>query len=406
MPEFTYIAKKTTGQQVKGSISATGLREAIAALTQQALYPMRVEAAQREQPARGWLAWRTPRVKSEPVAMALSQLADLLASGVPLLEALNILATQTPHPTLSQVLGKVRDDVADGSALDEALAKHPRVFPDLVVSIVRAGSAGAFLEDALEQTSEFLGMQEELKARVKGAMAYPVFLAVMGTLVTVALIVFFVPKFSELFAKLEKEGSLPWATSTLLWLSGALWRYGLILIGLVLGILAAWRRFAASPRGQRVMDAVRLRLLFFGPIVCGFAVARCCRVLGTLLKNGVPLLRALAISSDATGNRIFAEAIRASASNVSSGDTLSEPLASSGLFPPQVMAMVRVAEESNTLDTVLLQIADRIERRNVRKLDMLVRFVEPALLLVMGGLMLFVITALLLPVFEMGSSLE
>ena len=129
-------------------------------------------------------------------------------------------------------------------------------------------------------------------------------------------------------------------------------------------------------------------------------------MLGTLLKNGVPLLRALSISSDATGNLIFAEAIRASASNVSSGDTLSEPLAASGLFPVQVMAMVRVAEESNTLDTVLLQIADRIERRNVRKLDMLVRFVEPVLLLIMGSLMLFVIAALLLPVFEMGSSLE
>jgi general secretion pathway protein F/type IV pilus assembly protein PilC len=237
-------------------------------------------------------------------------------------------------------------------------------------------------------------------------MAYPVFLAVMGTAVTVALIVFFVPKFSELFAKLEEQGGLPWTTSALLWLSDALWRYGLLVILAIVAAVAGWRRWVATPRGRDWLDAIRLKLPLFGPILRSFAVARCCRVLGTLLKNGVPLLKALSISGDAAGNRVFADAIRASASNVSSGDTLSEPLAASGLFPSQVMAMVRVAEESNNLEVVLLQISDRTERRTMRQLDMLVRLVEPALLLVMGGLMLFVIVALLLPVFEMGSAVE
>ena len=152
------------------------------------------------------------------------------------------------------------------------------------------------------------------------------------------------------------------------------------------------------------MDDVRLRLPLMGPIIRGFAVSRCCRVLGTLLRNGVPLLKSLAISADAAGNKIFSTAIRSAASNVSSGETLSEPLAASGLFPPEIMAMVRVAEQSNNLDVVLLQIANRTERRNIQKLDILVRLVEPALLLVMGSAMLFVIGALLLPVFDMGSA--
>jgi general secretion pathway protein F/type IV pilus assembly protein PilC len=406
MPEFVYIAKNPQGQQVRGSISATGSREAIAALTQQALFPMRVDAAGGQRTGQGFSLRPAPRVKSDLVATSLSQLADLLASGVPLLDGLSILASETAHPTFEKVLGQVRDEVADGAALDEALARHPRIFPDLVVSIVRAGSAGAFLEEALQRTSDFLTTQEELKSRVKGAMAYPVFLAVMGTAVTVALIVFFVPKFSELFAKLEEQGGLPWTTSALLWLSDALWRYGLLVILAIVAAVAGWRRWVATPRGRDWLDAIRLKLPLFGPILRSFAVARCCRVLGTLLKNGVPLLKALSISGDAAGNRVFADAIRASASNVSSGDTLSEPLAASGLFPSQVMAMVRVAEESNNLEVVLLQISDRTERRTMRQLDMLVRLVEPALLLVMGGLMLFVIVALLLPVFEMGSAVE
>jgi len=405
MPDFAYIAKTAQGKQISGSIAAVGQREVFAALTQQGLFPMRVEAAGGQLASKA-IAWRrTPRIKSDHIASCLAQLADLLGSGVPLLDSLDILASQAAQPALGEVLKKVRDDVAEGTPLDDALARHPRVFSDLVVSIVRAGSAGAFLEEALEQTADFLSTQEELKSRVKGALAYPIFLAVAGVVVTIVLIVFFVPKFAELFDKLDKHGGLPFATVALLWLSGALWRYGLVLVVLFFGLISWWKKFIHTPRGKRVLDSARLKFPLFGPIFQGFAVARCCRVLGTLLKNGVPILRALSISSDATGNIIFAEAVRASAENVSSGDTLAEPLAASGLFPPQIMAMVRIAEESNNLETVLLQIADRSERRHVRQLDTLVRLVEPALLLVMGALMMFVIVALLLPVFEMGSAL-
>jgi general secretion pathway protein F/type IV pilus assembly protein PilC len=403
MPEFHYQAKNPRGMLVEGAISAAGRREALAALTAKSLFPLRVTDAR---PAGASLQrWRLARsISAEVLADNLSQLADLLNNGVPLLRALDVLASQTRHEALAEVLADVRSQIADGSTLDEALARHPRVFSDLVVNMVHAGGAGAFLEEALQRTADFLVMQEELKRKVKGAMAYPVFLAVTGLVVTIALVVFFVPKFAELFAKLEAQGGLPWATSALLWLSDFTSRYGLLLAAGLAALAYGATRLAATPRGRYALDAARLRLPLFGPIAQGYASARFCRVLGTLLRNGVPLLKSLEISSRATANLVFAETIRSSAENVSSGDRLADPLAESGLFSPQVMAMIRVAEEANNLDHVLLHIADRIERRNGQQLETLVRLLEPAMLLAMGVVMLFVIVALLLPVFDMSSA--
>jgi len=295
--------------------------------------------------------------------------------------------------------------IDEGKSLYHALhTQKIYAMPEFFVqSLNIAGQSGKMVE-VLGNMSRFFSAQNRVKKQVKGAMAYPVFLAIMGTCVTVSLVVFFVPKFAPLFTKLEEAGGLPWTTIALLWLSDALWKYGIFLALGMFALFAWFRRWVGTPRGQEAMDNVRLRLPLMGPIIRGFAVSRCCRVLGTLLRNGVPLLKSLAISADAAGNKIFSAAIRSAASNVSSGETLSEPLATSGLFPPEIMAMVRVAEQSNNLDVVLLQIADRTERRNIQKLDILVRLVEPALLLLMGSAMLFVIVALLLPVFDMGSA--
>ena len=347
------------------------------------------------------------RIKPQLVATNLSQLADLLANGVPLLAALGILAEQATQPELAQVLIDVRDQVAEGLSLDAAFARHPRVFSELTVSMVRAGSEGAFLEDALKRTADFLELREELKWRVVGAMVYPSFLAVAGLTVTVVLIVFFVPKFAELFARLEQQGGgLPTATKALLALSGFLGHYGLLLLG-ALAVLLVWlRRVVRTERGRLIADRWKLKIPVAGPIFLGSAVSRFCRVLGTLLGNGVPLLKALEISSDSVGNRVLSQAIRASAENISSGDTIARPLAQCGLVPRPVMAMISVAEQSNTLDTVLVNIADALDRKIARQLDVMVRLVEPVMLMVMGGVILFVLVALLLPVFDMSASLR
>lgn len=405
MPEFNYLAKNSRGIRVEGSIGAANRRAALAALAAKSLFPLQVtDAAQGAGGLGGGMSILERPPGAELLADTLSQLADLLNNGVALLQALDVLASQTRHQKLAAVLTQVRDDVADGATLDDAMAKHPHIFGELVVNMVHAGGAGAFLEEALQRTGDFLVMQEELKRKVKSAMAYPVFLAVTGLIVTICLIVFFVPKFAELFAKLESQGGLPWATKTLLWLSDFFSGYGWLLAIGIASIAYGAARAAATDQGRRFVDTLRLRVPLFGPVSQRFAAARFCRVLGTLLRNGVPLLHSLEISSRATANVIFAETIRSSAENVSSGDTLAAPLANSGLFPPPVIAMISVAEEANNLDHVLLHISDRIERRNAQQLETLVRLLEPAMLLVMGLVMLFVIVALLLPVFDMGSA--
>ncbi len=401
MPEFVYVARNPAGHDIRGTITAPSKRQTLAILAERDLFPLHVEPA-RLGPRR--LALRG-RIKAQAVATNLQQLADLLQNGVPLLKALDILAAQATPRELGEVLTDVRDRVAEGTPLDEAMARHPRVFSELTVSMVRAGTEGAFLEDALKRTADFLELQEELKWRVVGAMTYPAILAVAGVLVTVVLVVFFVPKFAALFARLEQQGGgLPWATVALLGLSDFLGRYGLYLAG-VAGLAGWWlKRAAATPRGRRFVDRWKLKLPVAGRIFLHSAVSRFCRVLGTLLRNGVPLLKALEISSESAGNKLLGEAIRASAENISSGETLAAPLAQCGLIPRPIMAMITVAEESNNLDAVLVNIADGLDRKIARQLDIMVRLVEPVLLLTMGTVILFILVALLLPVFEMSAT--
>lgn len=403
MPQYRYTARTISGEDVAGLITAASPRDGLCALAEQSLFPLRVEAVEEARPR--WTLRR--RIKPQLVATNLSQLADLLRNGVPLLKALDILAQQAAQRELAEVLAEVRDQVGEGTSLDQALARHPRVFGELTISMVRAGSEGAFLESALKRTADFLELQEALKWRVVGAMAYPTILAIAGTCITLVLIVFFVPKFAELFERLQQQGGgLPWATVALLGLSDFLGRYGVALLIALGAAVYGLRRALETDRGRLAADRWRLKLPVAGPIFLGAAVSRFCRVLGTLLGNGVPMLRALEISSASAGNRVLGRAILASAENISSGQSLSRPLAQCGLIPRPIMAMISVAEEANTLDEVLLSIADTLDRKNAQQLDIMVRLVEPVLLLVMGTVILFVLVALLLPVFDMSTTVS
>ena len=407
MPEFSYTARRFDGQDVSGLIAAPSRRDALNALAKESLFPLTVEDSAKTNVIAEQLQTVTRRkVRAEHIAGCLTQLSDLLHNGVPLLSALSLLAEQSAHPVLQEVMADVRDQVADGKSLEEAIAAHPNIFSDLTVSMIRAGSEGAFLEEALNRVASFLELQEELKGQVKGAMAYPVFLMVGGIVVTLALIIFFVPKFEGLFERLEKQGSgLPMATIILLFLSETMIAYGMFAIIPIVGLVIAIRRLFETERGAYFLDRWKLRLPIAGKIFHDSAVSRFCRVLGTLLRNGVPILKSLQISSGSVGNRLLAEAICDSAENISSGQTLSAPLAECGLIPPQTMAMIRVAEESNTLDTVLINISDGIDKRIARQLTMMVRFIEPVMLVIIGGAILFVLVALLLPVFDMSTSI-
>ncbi|MFM7116316.1 MAG: type II secretion system F family protein [Planctomycetota bacterium] len=405
MPQFAYKARALDGTTTQGSISAPSRREAINELRQRSLFPITLKDTQG--PTVPLLELIKPQgVSAEVLATNLNQMADLLENGVALLETLDVLAKESTHPRLGKIFGEVRAAVSEGIALEEALSKYPQVFPDVAVSIIRAGAEGGFLEGALRRVAEYLERQAELKGRITSAMAYPIFLIVAGVLVTIFLMLFIVPRFQQLFDRLVESGAgLPLITEVLLSTRLIMINQGwLILIGCV-GIFFAVRHFLSTAWGRQLVDRWVLHLPIMGDIVRQSAVSRFCRILGTLLANGVPLLRSLEISSKSIGNKLLEQAIIASAQNVSAGETLSKPLTSSGLIPPATMAMIRIAEESNSLEQVLLKIADTSDKKIQRRLDILVRMIEPIMLLIIAAAVLFILLGLLLPVYDMSNAI-
>ena len=400
MPEFQYTARDTTGKRVTGTISAGGRREAATNLVAKALFPVDVQEAGTVVEAKS-----IRKVPAQLLAVTYSQLADLLHSGVPLLRALEVIRKQTSHAGMNQVLSDVCHHVEEGSTLADAFNHFPRVFGEMAVNMIRAGGEGGFLEEALSRVAEFTESSEDLKKRTLGAVAYPAILAIFGVNLVIVLVIFFVPMFKDLFARLRERNQLPPLTEGLLWMSATMRSYYglLILIAVIAGgfFIRLWLN---SEKGRLWRDNAKMKLPVVGPIFQSLAVARFCRVLGTLLKNGVPILRSLEISRNATGNRVLAIAIGEATENISAGQSLAEPLGASGRFPPSVVEMIAVAEQANNLEAVLLDTADSLEKHTWRKLDLAVRLIEPVMLLLIAGVILLMAIALLQPMFNMSQT--
>jgi type II secretory pathway component PulF len=400
MPEFAYIARDLSGKRVEGMVTAGSEREAAATLSGKDLFPLKVSTAD----GRAVGAKRSPRVKARIMASTYGQLSALLGSGVPLLRSLDLLREQTPHKNLSFVLEDIHSRVQEGTNLADAMARHPRAFGELATSIVRAGGEGGFLEEALDRLAKFTEQQDELRSRIVGALAYPTILLVLGTSIVNVLIIFFVPKFESLFQRLRDRGELPAVTDWLLWTSHTMQSYGIFIVGAV--VIAGYfiRRKLQTEEGRVLLDRVRLKVPVASGIYLSMAVSRFCRVLGTLLGGGVPIVRSLEISADSTGNRVLSAAIRDAAENISAGQSLAAPLGSSGFFPADVVEMIAVGEQSNSLEKVLPHIAESLERDTWRRLDLFVRLLEPLMLLLLAGVVLVVVIALLVPVLKMSSA--
>lgn len=400
MPDFNYVARDSSGEKVTGVVTAATRREAVSTLAGRSLYPVDVRG---EREARE--AGRVRRVPAQLLATTYGQLSDLLRSGVPLLRALDVLRRQTSHAGLKEVLGQVHRSVEEGATLAQAMNRHRRVFGEMAVSMVRAGGEGGFLEEALSHVAGFTEAQADFKNRTVGAVTYPCVLAAFGTVVVIVLLVFFVPMFDSLFDRLRDRGELPVMTEWLLGLSRFIGDYILWgLLGAAVVGAFAWQ-WLSSDRGRMWRDLVKLRVPLAGRIFLNLAVARFCRVLGTLLHNGVPILRSLEISAEAAANRVLAQAIHGATENISAGESLAGPLGACGHFPPTIVEMISVAEESNTLETVLLDIANSLERRTWRQLELAVRLLEPLLLVMLAGVVLVLVVALLLPMFKMSMTL-
>lgn len=402
MPEFRYIARDLSGREVTDLLTANSELDVVSQLSARQLFPVKIQSAESSKsPALAWA--RRPRAAH--LATFFSQLADLLKAGVPLLRSLELLERQTSHAGLKTVLRDLRDKVADGTRLAESMRLHEDIFSELAVSMVRAGEEGSFLEDVLKQIADFTEHQQELKGRVFGAMAYPAFLLVTGVGVVWGMLIWFVPKFAGVFERMAERDELPWATTALMALSKYAGTYWLVTIVAINVAVVLARRHIKTEHGLRQWHRLTISLPALGPVVRSLAVARFCRILGTLLKNGVPILQSLRIAKDATGNRVLTDAIASAADSVSSGKSLAAPLSQSKQFPAEVIEMISVGEEANNLEHVLVNVADTMERRTHRLLELAVRLLEPLMLIAMAAMILFVVIGLLLPVMKSSGTL-
>ena len=401
MPEFTYTARSIDGTKVSGSMTANTERDVIGALSKQSLFPIKVQTPQEKKS----ISFGSG-VSDQKIAVFYEQLSSLLNNGVPLLRSLSILRSQTKIPALKAAMDDVIRRVEDGENLSDAFGRHPKIFSEMAVNMARAGAEGGFLEDALARVAKFTEQAAELRGRTIGAMIYPAVLFSMGSVIVAVLLVYFVPKFESMFESLRATGNLPWVTELLLAFSTRIQFWGLPILVLLLVVFFALRYQMQTPRGRMIFDGIKIKIPMLGSIFLNLSVARFCRVLGTLLKNGVPILKALDISRDAAGNKVLSAAIAKASENITAGESLSVPLKKSGHFPHDVTEMISVAEESNSLDSVLVNISDGLEKQTVRRLDLMVKLIEPLMLMVMAAIVLVVVVALLLPIMKMGSALE
>jgi general secretion pathway protein F len=398
MATFTYKAKTRTGQTVTGVLTAESHHAALRTLDDRSLFPLHV--AEGSQAAKTAITGRKKKLRLKVLSTFYSQLADLLRAGVPVLRALDVLARQNSDRLLSEILRDIHSDVSGGETLADAMLKHPNAFNELAVSMIRAGEQGGFLEDVLVRIALFTDRQDELRNKLLGSLVYPAVLLLAGAGVVTFLMVGVVPKIRGLLERVQR----PWITDVVFWVSDMLamrWMYLLAGAALIVVIVVPYLK---SEQGRAHWDRFKLRIPLLGEVMLMVSLCRFCRILGTMLHNGVPILQALKVSKDSAGNIVLAAEIEKAAEEVQKGRPLASPLGSSGLFPLDIIDMIAVAEESNSLETVLVQIADSNEARTGRKIDLGVRLLEPLMLMFMACIVLVIAVALLVPILRMSTS--
>lgn len=409
MPTFAYTAVNASGKRTTGRLDADSRSAALVSIESLGLVPVDVAAASggggrsgaAGKPAdlRGLMPSGN-RVKQKHVLAFVRQLGNLLAAGVPLARAMQIISRETSHAGAKAQWDAVREMVIDGNPLADALAQHPKSFPPIYVAMVRAGEAGGFLDVVLKQIAEFMTRERELKSKVGTALIYPAVLALIATGVVVFLLTWFIPRFSEIFDEFGQ--SLPLLTQIIQAASHLLLSYGLfVLIGILL-LIAAAKQALASEAGRRRRDEIVLRLPAIGAASVRFSLVRFCRMLGTLVGAGVPLVASLKVARAAIGNQTLADTVDHAIANVQEGVSLARSLGECPqLFPSSVVEMVSVAEESGRISEELVRMAEEFEEDLDRRLRVIVSLAEPAMLFVMAAMVGAIVIGMLLPVFDL-----
>jgi type IV pilus assembly protein PilC len=419
MRQYRYTSKNAQGKVVTGVIDAETENDAVAELRRRGLTIMSLASGRGGGTAskgasslfslsigkrkEGGGSTRK-RIRSADLVLVTRQLATMVSAGIPLVEGLEIIEDQSSNPALCKVLGEVVADVRSGKDLSQALLKHPRAFTDIFVNMIKAGEAAGQLDTVLNRLAEYMEDAEKLKGEIKSAMTYPVVSLVMVLGITLFLLIFIIPKFKEMFTTMNVE--LPWITSFLLELSAFLkgnllwWSGGMVAV--IVGIILYFR----TPKGRYVKDWLLLKAPVFGALFSKVSISRFSRTFSTLIQSGVPILGALEIVSKTTGNLVFSDAIDTASKSVREGETLGEPLAKTGVFPPMVTRMVSIGERAGALESLLEKISEFYDQQVSATVKSLTSLIEPIMIGVMGFLVGGMVMAIFLPIFKMIGSMS
>jgi type IV pilus assembly protein PilC len=395
MPDtYAYKVRDRGGNLVSGTLVADNEALVLQRLREQGLTPLEVGKQ-----GRGFnIELTKKKVKLKELSVFSRQFATMINSGLPILRALSILADQTSNGELARVLNECRLDIEQGSSLSAAIQKHPKVFNNLFVSMVKSGETGGSLDSVLLRLADMIENEVKLRGKIKSAMTYPIAVVALVSLILSGMLLFVVPQFKTIYAQLG--GSLPMPTRVLLALSDIFKKYWYIVIA---GIFAArffFRRWKATPAGRESVDAFKLRVPVFGTLFHKTALARFAGTLSMLLRSGVPILQALDIVSDTVNNRTIAKAVEDVQSSVREGESMAKPLAKHQVFPPMVVQMIAVGEETGQVDVMLEKVSAFYNQEVAASVDALTSLIEPLLIAVIGGAVGAAVIALYMPMFN------
>jgi type IV pilus assembly protein PilC len=392
---FQYKVRDRAGTVTSGSLVADSEALVLARLREQGLTPLDIK---RQKKGIGQIEFGGKKVKLKQVAIFSRQFATMVNSGLPILRALAILAEQTDNKELRRVLNEARLDVEQGSSLSGALGKHDHVFNNLYVSMVRSGETGGSLDSTLMALAEMIEREVRLRSKIKSAMTYPVAVVALVVLIMSAMLLFVVPQFESIFSQLG--GTLPLPTRGLMMMSDAFQSYWYVVLGGALTGRFVFRRYKKTEKGREVVDALKLRAPVFGSLFHKTALSRFSSTLAMLMKSGVPILQALEIVSDTVNNKVIGKAITEVQLSVRDGESIAKPLTKYPIFPPMVVQMISVGEETGQVDLMLEKIAQFYDQEVEAAVDSLTSLIEPILIAVIGGCVGAAVVALYMPMFN------
>lgn len=403
MALFDYKALNPQGRTEKGFIEAENVKAARIKLKKRGLAVTAIQekTAASAQKSGGGLPFMGSRVGARPLALLTRQLASLVKANIPLVEALNAVVEQTDQVRLKVAIEQVKQDVNEGTSLAKALAKHGDIFDITYINMVEAGESSGTLSLVLVRLADLKEAQLRLRGKVVSGMTYPVLIMIVGGVLVIAVFTFLIPKLTKIFDSMNK--AIPPQTQFMMAISDLLTGYWYALGAGAFALFQLWRRWVKTPAGRLKWDGFKLRVPYFGTLFRMIAVTRFANTMGTLLESSVPIMTAMSISKNLTGNVLIANAIDRARENIKEGQSIAEPLKRSGEFPPLVIHMISVGERTGELPSMLKNVSETFEEQVTARITGLVNIIEPAMIVVMGGFVAFIFFAIFVPLMEIGN---